>query len=410
MQSFLDTHGVLEVFQSGFKIFHSTESALLRVFNDLLISTDSDLTAAFDTVDHSILISRLEHAVGIKGTALEWFRSYLSDRDFKVSFGGSISPSVSLTCGVPQGSIIGPILFSLYLLPLGLILKRHNISFHLYADDLQIYLPIKRNYGNYLTRLVDCLNDIKDWMAVHFLNFNESKTEVMILRPSGTSDVSQIDLAILQPYVKSVITNLGVKMDCDFKMEKQINSVVKASFFQLRLLTKLKPFLSLTDFETVIHAFITTRLDYCNALYVGVSQASLSRLQLVQNSAARLLTETRKREHITPVLASLHWLPVNFRIDFKILLFVFKALHGLAPVYITSLLKPHAPSRSLRSANQSLLVVPKTRLKSRGDQAFSVAAPRLWNELPLHVRLAPSLLVFKSRLKTHFYSLAFNPA
>ena len=247
-------------------------------------------------------------------------------------------------------------------------------------------------------------------MALHFLNFKENKTKVMILRPSGTSDISTIDLSTLQPYVKSVVTNLGVKMDYDFKMEKQINSVVKASFFQLRLLTKIKPLLSFADFERVIHAFITTRLDYCNALYVGASQASLSRLQLVQNAAARLLTGTRTREHITPILASLHWLPVSFRIDFKILLFVFKALHGLAPVYITELLKPHAPSRSLRSANQSLLVVPKTRLKSRGDRAFSVAAPKLWNALPLQVRLAPSLLVFKAQLKTHLYSLAFNPA
>uniref|UniRef100_A0A4W5LQJ5 Reverse transcriptase domain-containing protein n=1 Tax=Hucho hucho TaxID=62062 RepID=A0A4W5LQJ5_9TELE len=146
LQSFLDLHGILEVFQSGFKAFHSTETALIKVFNDLLISTDSgdsailmllDLTAAFDTVDHCVLISRLEHSVGIKGTALEWFRSYLSERVFKVGVGGSTSPAAPLSCGVPQGSILGPILFSLYLLPLGSILKKHNISFHFYADDSQ---------------------------------------------------------------------------------------------------------------------------------------------------------------------------------------------------------------------------------------------------------------------------------
>jgi len=98
----------------------------------------------------------------------------------------------------------------------------------------------------------------------------------MVLRCSGSSDVSQIDLCILQPYFKSVVTNLGVQMDCYLKMEKEMNSVVKASFFQLTLLTKLKPFISFTDFKRVIHAFITTRIDYCNALSVGVSQASLS--------------------------------------------------------------------------------------------------------------------------------------
>jgi len=164
----------------------------------------------------------------------------------------------------------------------------------------------------------------------------------------------------------------------------------------------------LNDFEKVIHCFISTKLDYCNALYIGVSQASLSRLQLVQNAAARLLTRTGRREHITPVLASLHWLPVNFRIQLKMLLFAYKALNGLAPPYLADLLKPYTPTRSLSSADRLLLVVPKSRLEQRGDRAFAVAAPKVWNELPLQVRLAPTLPVCKSRLNTHFFSLAFT--
>lgn len=159
-----------------------------------------------------------------------------------------------------------------------------------------------------------------------------------------------------------------------------------------------------------MHAFISSRLDYCNALYTGISHHALSRLQLVQNSAARLLTGTKKRDHITPILASLHWLPVKFRIDFKILLFVFKALNGLAPPYISDLIHIYTPARALRSEGWFQLVVPKTRLKTRGDRAFSVVGPRVWNALPLHVRTAPTVECFKSRLKTHFYSLAFNTA
>ena len=153
---------------------------------------------------------------------------------------------------------------------------------------------------------------------------------------------------------------------------------------------------------------MTTRLDYCNALYVGVSASSIARLQMVQNAAARLLTGTRKYEHITPVLASLHWLPVQFRIHFKILLFVFKSLHGLAPPYLAELLQSHTPSRCLRSADQLLLKVPKTKRKLRGDRAFAVAAPKLWNGLPQNIKQASSLPVFKSLLKTHLFSLAFD--
>ena len=127
-----------------------------------------------------------------------------------------------------------------------------------------------------------------------------------------------VDLGILADYLKPTVSNLGFKMDSDFKLDRQISAVVKSSFFHIRQLAKVKPFLAQQHFETVIHAFITCRLDYCNALYFGVNQSSIARLQLVQNAAARLLTGVRKREHITPILASLHWLPVHFRVHFKI--------------------------------------------------------------------------------------------
>ncbi len=144
--------------------------------------------------------------------------------------------------------------------------------------------------------------------------------------------------------------------------------VIKSSFFQLRQLSKLKSFLSFKDFEIIIHICISSRLDYCNGLYVGIDQASLTRLQMVQNAAAHLLMGARNQGHITPILASLHWLPIRFRIDFTILILVFKALNGLAPTYLSDLIQPYAPSRGLRSTDHSLLVVPHVRLKSRGDR------------------------------------------
>ncbi len=143
---------------------------------------------------------------------------------------------------------------------------------------------------------------------------------------------------------------------------------------------------------------MSTHLDYCNAVYTGVNQISLSHLQLVQNAATRLLTGKGKWKYITPILTSFHWLPVSFQINVKILLFVFKSLNGLAPQYISDLLHVYTPSRSL-----SLQI-------SCCDCAFSVVAPKLWNQLPLHIKMAPTLETFKSHLKTHFYSMAFNSA
>ncbi len=119
--------------------------------------------------------------------------------------------------------------------------------------------------------------------------------------------------------------------------------------------------------------------------------------------AARMLTGTRKHEHITPVLFSLHWLPVRFQIEFKLLWFVFKSLNGLAPPYLAD-----KPTRSLRSSDQLLLTVPRSRLKLRGDRAFSVVAPRLWNYLPLYVKAAPTIFTFKTRIKINLLSQAFN--
>uniref|UniRef100_A0A3B3Y8S9 Reverse transcriptase domain-containing protein n=1 Tax=Poecilia mexicana TaxID=48701 RepID=A0A3B3Y8S9_9TELE len=216
LKQFLDDNGILEVFQSGFKTLHSTESALIRVFNDILLACDSgnhvvlillDLTAAFDTVDHDILISRLHHVVGIGGTVLKWFRSYLEERTISVKISDSESSAASMPYGVPQGSILGPLLFSLYLLPLGSVLRKHGISFHCYADDCQIYLPLKQKDVHSIKHLLACLGDFKAWLALSLLNFNEKKTEVMVFGPSGSCESSSVDLGPLEEYFKPVITD-----------------------------------------------------------------------------------------------------------------------------------------------------------------------------------------------------------
>lgn len=243
-------------------------------------------------------------------------------------------------------------------------------------------------------------------MSLNFLNLNDKKTEIVIFgqldHPVFTGACSHLS-SFCRPFAKS----LGVYIDGAFKMDKQISSVVKTSFFQLRLLGKVKPYLPPSQLERVVHALITSRLDYCNSLYYGLDQLSIHRLQLVQNAAARLLTGTRRREHITPVLSSLHWLPVTFRIQFKILLFVFKSFHDLAPSYLSDMLNRYTPGRTLRSSDQLLLHCPRSNRKTRGDRAFAVAGPKLWNSLPLEIRAASSIVNFKSLLKTHLFALAF---
>ena len=173
------------------------------------------------------------------------------------------------------------------LLPLREIFRKHGMSYHFYADDCQLYMPITKTSHCSLTPLLDCLGDVKAWLAQNFLKLNEGKTEIILF---GNS---LIDLGPLQNYLRPKVTSLGVTIDSDFKLDKQVNAVLKSSFYHLRLLSEVKPFLSFNLLEQVVHAFISSRLDYCNALYTGIGKNALSRLQSVQNSAARLLTGAR---------------------------------------------------------------------------------------------------------------------
>lgn len=187
----LKHNNLFEKFQSGFRPGHSTETALVRITNDLLMAADTgspsllillDLTAAFDTVDHTILLHRLKYTIGLSENVHRWFISYLTDRTEYVALGKAKSLTHNVTCGVPQGSVLGPTLFSIYMLPLGKIISRHGISFHCYADDTQLYLRTTPTSASLPTStLTTCLEEIEAWMKLNFLQLNSSKTDAILI-------------------------------------------------------------------------------------------------------------------------------------------------------------------------------------------------------------------------------------
>ena len=417
---YLKNNDLFEDFQSGFRTHHSTETALVKVTNDLLIASDKglvsilvllDLSAAFDTIDHDILLQRLEHLVGIKGTALGWFRSYLSERSQFVCVNDESSMQTKVSHGVPQGSVLGPILFTLYMLPLGNIIRNHSVHFHCYADDTQLYLSIKPDEINQLNKIQDCLKDLKTWMTLNFLMLNTTKTEVIVLGPKHLRNKLSKDILTMDGInlaSSETVRNLGVIFDQDLSFNAHIKSISRTAYFHLRNIAKIRHILPRNDAEKLVHAFVTSRLDYCNSLLSGCTKKSVKSLQLIQNAAARVLTRVRKRDHITPVLAALHWLPIEHRIEFKILLLAYKALNGQAPSYLKELIIPYCPTRALRSKNAGLLVVPRVSKSTMGARAFSYQAPHLWNQLPVCVRAADTLPVFKSALKTFLFDKAYS--
>lgn len=419
---FLQKHNICETHQSAYRAFHSTESAILKVQNDILQGMDNkkisllvllDLSAAFDTVDHQTFLSRLKHHVGIDGIALKWFESYLSGRRQSVCINDSISDEVQLEYGLPQGSVIGPSSFSIYTLPLGEILRKHDLQYHCYADDTQIYEsvePVQAKVDAAITKIERCIDEIRAWMSDNYLKLNDDKTEFIVLGSNyqiNKVNIPHIRVGNANIVPSAAVRNLGIMMDSGLTMESHINAISKAAYMSIRNIGRIRTHLNKETTEMIVHAFITSKIDIGNALLSGIPKAQIKRLQRIQNIAARITTYTNTKVHITPVLKELHWLPVEYRVQYKVALYVYKALNGIAPAYIAAMVNLYMPSRkSLRSSSKKL-IHQKAAKTQWGDRSFSVAAAKLWNTLPGSVKYANSIDSFKKNLKTFLFKTAY---
>ncbi|XP_062824300.1 uncharacterized protein LOC134295487 [Anolis carolinensis] len=256
-----------------------------------------------------------------------------------------------------------------------------------------------------------CLKAVTGWLRASRLRVNPAKTEILWLGQPGSWDIQlpSLDGEVLCP--SPLVKSLGVLLDPLLTIEAQVSAISRTAFFHLRQARGLALYLSRDDLATVIQAMVISRLDYCNALYIGLPLSVIRKLKLVQNAAARLLAGALMRCHITPILLQLYWLPIEHWIAFKVMVLTFKALHGLGPMYLRDRLTPYQPQRSLRSEDQDPLEVPsfKTlRLTATRRRAFTSVAPSLWNTLPPEVRALRDLSVFHRACKTYLFRQAFD--
>lgn len=404
-------NGLGEPLQSAYRRAHGTETALLKVKSDIMYSIHNqqgvflvllDLSCAFDTVDHVILLSRMEKEIGLSDIALQWLKSYFSNRVSRVRIDDELSAEHVMNYGLPQGSTVGPLSFIVYIIPLGRIITKYGLSYHMYADDLQLYISFD---------LTQCINETRSWMTANMLKLNNDKTEFFIaISPHNKQRMPPVTLQVGPDIIHSseTVRNLGVIFDTHMTMTSHISSICGSLNTHLRNITRIRRYLDSDTCNHIVRSLVLSRLDYGNALLLGSNQTDIARLQRLQNWGAKLIFRATKYDHASPFLQQLHWLPVKERIAFKILMCVFKAINGIAPDYVSSLLTLYAPARGgLRSSTDvTRLEVPKIRnrtLKSTADKTFFLTAPSMWNSLPQSIRSTGSLPVFKKGLKSHLF-------
>ena len=421
LKNFIHEKDLLPSTQSAYRENHSVETALLRIHNDcalnmnikkfsLIVSLDS--SAAFDTVDHDLFLARLNQ-MGISGKVLDWFESYLHDRRFAVRVEDSISNSVPLKYGVPQGSAVGPFCYSLYTINVASLLDRLNVNYHMFADDIQLIFQINpESIENDLIFVQYVLSAIAENMYENYLKLNPTKTAVMYVGNRSGLGFSPLPVLFDGENINPSknIKILGVTFDENLSFEKHISNVVKTTKYHIREIYFIKKFITSSALKKLTYSVVHTRLDFCNGLMRNLPNFLLQRVRVAFNSAARCLGCLGPREHITLTLIELHWLPVKARIDYKYSLIIFKILKYRKPSYLLSLLSEFTTDTDITLRKQDDPYLLKSwRAKNKwGERSFLYNAARVYNDLPVAIKSIESVETFKKSLKTYYFSIAFE--
>ena len=311
--------------------------------------------------------------------------------------------------GVPQGSLLGPLLFILYMKDIIKIADAYGLSIHIYADDTQLYIGFesltKEEPTEVITKIENCLEEIKKWMSHNFLKLNTTKTDLIFFgtkkklksftRPQICHENDNIESS-------KVVKTLGVWLDPNLSMEREINQKCSSAYYHLRNIGRIKRCLDEPRRILLVQSLILSKLDYCNSVLANAPGYLIKKLQRVMNAGVRFIYNIRKREHITPYIKKAHFLPVSYRIKFKLCLLVYKAFNGLAPDYISEMLTLHTPT--LRNERDAMML----QLPKKKEKTIYYQMCISWNALPLIIRRASNIKCFKSELKTLYFNHAFS--
>uniref|UniRef100_A0A669EEG1 Reverse transcriptase domain-containing protein n=1 Tax=Oreochromis niloticus TaxID=8128 RepID=A0A669EEG1_ORENI len=409
LKEFLYSNEVLSKLQSGFRKQHSAVTAATKVINDILVALDKkqhcaslfiDLSKAFDTVDHAILKHRLL-SLGLSRHVVSWFTNYLSDRTQCIKCENLCSERLNIHTGVPQGSILGPLLFIMYINDLGQNVS--NASMHFYADDTVIY-----SFGSNLEKAIESLQKAFDVVQHTLLELklvlNAEKTKLMLFSnmkrfPQTVPLVSTLEGNLIE--VVHTYKYLGFLIDDSLTFKPHIDNLVKKLKLKLGFFFRNKFCFSFETKKRLVNATFLSVLDYGDLLYMNASAQCLHKIDSVYHASLRFITNCRALTHCCDLYARVGWPALSSRRFAHWCIFIYKALLGQMPTYICDLLTRRSTvSYSLRSSDLFLLNVPFARTEL-GKRAFTYAAPFTWNKMQKDWKIADliSLNAFKSRLR-----------
>lgn len=411
---YLREHHILDDYQSGFRTGHSTTSALLKINEDIREATDQrkltiltllDFSKAFDTVDIDILICKLKR-LNCSGSVISWFDSYLRERQQCVLVGDRFSSWRFGRAGVPQGSILGPLLFSIYINDVTKTIK--HCRYHLYADDLQLYIHSPTDFTNdALTKLNEDLASVCKWADNFGLTLNTGKSQAIVMghqRLISRVNINTIPRVQINGspinYSLSVKKNLGVFMDSDLNWNTQVSHVCKKVYSLLHSLKTVNDFLPSELKKRLVQALVMPHFDYCDILLTNLNTSLTDRLQRAHNACVRFICNIRRFDHVTPSFHTLSWMRLKQRRMIHSLIFLHNILLSSSPSYLHSRFNLLSTSRT---HNQNLLLIPR-HTTSFYSSSFSVSIPRFWNSLPCHIRDCRNVPQFRNKLDIHFIS------
>ncbi|KAG7310019.1 hypothetical protein JYU34_004547 [Plutella xylostella] len=417
--SFLSGNQLLNSYQSGFRPGHSTVTALIKVTDDIRYNIDNqnvtvlallDFSNAFNSVDFDLLLGTIR-SLNVSPAVTSWFETYLKGRQQCVRTDTETSSWCPVLAGVPQGGVLSPLLFSLFI---NILASKLTSLYHLYADDLQLYTGVPPESLNTAVSLInDNLAIISKWVKSFGLLLNPSKSQAIVLGSSRM--LNKIDFATAArirydqidiPYVTSV-KNLGVIMDSTLSWIPQVDAVSRKMFASFHSLKRLQYFLPFMTKITLAQSLLLPILDYADVSYLDLTEELLNKLERLQNLCIRFIFGLRKYDHISEYRARLKWLPIRLRRNTHILCLLYNVLNNpSSPAYLKckfSFLCSHSHGRELRSQENKLLSIPNHNAASYSD-SFAMKAASLWNSLPVSVRLSPSLATFKINVKKHYFN------